>query len=314
MEDEITALQQRLRAGETIERYETVQVRADGQQVHVEITLFPIRDAGGQIVDLAAIARDVTVRVHNIQEIAQLNTSLTRRAAELALLNEELNAFNYSISHDLRVPLRAINGFSQLLLKQVDQEPSAKARDYAQRVVTAGQRMSALVDGLLAFAQMNREPLHKCEVFLTDMAQAILAEVANEMEGRKVEVTVEDLPPCKGDPVLLKQVLSNLITNALKFTRTREVARIEIGCYQDSRDTVYFVRDNGVGFDMRYADRLFGVFQRLHHADEFSGTGVGLAIVQRIIHRHGGHTWAEAEIDTGATFFFIVDDGPEPLS
>jgi light-regulated signal transduction histidine kinase (bacteriophytochrome) len=174
-----------------------------------------------------------------------------------------------------------------------------------------GGRMGQLVDDLLAFSRLGRQPLKTQPVSVGNLVRETLAELCREQEGRQIDMRIGELPPCQADPVLLKQLFANLLSNALKFTRLRAVAVIEIGCLGSGNPTerVYFIKDNGAGFDMRYADKLFGVFQRLHGADEYEGTGVGLAIVQRIVHRHGGRVWAEAEVDKGAAFYFTLEGG-----
>lgn len=242
------------------------------------------------------------------------NRDLEETARKLQDANKELEAFAYTVSHDLRAPLRAIDGFSSILLEEYAPDLSAEAAHYLQRVVDNTQQMAQLIDDLLTFSRLGRHPLQKKLIAPADIVHQVLQGLRHEQEGRQVDISVGDLPPCQVDPTLFKQVFVNLLSNALKFTRGRKVARIEVGCISPSHPSqaekkedggcTYFVKDNGVGFDMRYSDKLFGVFQRLHHTDEYEGTGVGLAIAQRIIHRHGGRVWAEAEEDKGATFYF----------
>ncbi len=225
---------------------------------------------------------------------------------QLEAANKELEAFSYSVSHDLRAPLRAIDGFSRILLEDFAAQLPAESRRYLDLVRANTQQMGHLVDDLLAFSRLSRQPLNKQRVAPADLVRQALADLRAEQEGRRVEIVVGDLPDCEGDPALLKQVFVNLLANALKYTRKREVARIEVGCENREGERVCFVRDNGVGFDMQYVGKLFRVFQRLHRAEEYEGTGVGLAIVQRIIQRHGGRAWAEAEVNQGATFYFTI--------
>ena len=220
--------------------------------------------------------------------------------------NKELEAFSYSVSHDLRAPLRAINGFSRILLEEHAPALPPEVQRYLRLVCDNAQRMGALVDDLLALSRLGRQPLAKRQVALGPLVNQCLEELTAGQTGRKIEIALGDLPPCQADPSLLKQVLLNLLGNALKYTRTREVARIEIRAELHDGEYLGFVRDNGVGFDRRYAPKLFGVFQRLHRAEEYEGTGVGLAIVQRIIRRHGGRVWAEGELEKGATFYFTL--------
>ena len=230
-------------------------------------------------------------------------------AARLAESNRELEAFSYSVSHDLRAPLRALDGFSRILLERHAAGMPQEAQRYLHMVRDNAVQMGRLVDDLLRFSRLGRQPLETRIVATADMVRQVLDHLAGERKDRQVKVSVGDLPPCQADPALLRQVFTNLIENAFKFTRRREVAEVEVGSREVCGERAYFVRDNGAGFDMRYAHKLFGVFQRLHRADEFEGTGVGLAIVQRIVHRHGGRVWAEAEVDRGATFHFTLERG-----
>jgi light-regulated signal transduction histidine kinase (bacteriophytochrome) len=237
----------------------------------------------------------------------ELEQRVIERTGQLEAANQELEAFSYSISHDLRAPLRAINGFARILLEEHAPHMTDAAQEYLSLVRDNAQQMGQLIDDLLAFARLSRQPLSKQPVAPADLVQQALNELRPLQEGRRINFTIGDLPLCQADPALLKQVLVNLLANALKFTGRREVAVIEVGCREAPGAHVYFVKDNGVGFNMAYANKLFGVFQRLHPAEEYEGTGVGLAIVQRIIHRHGGRIWAEAAVDQGATFSFTLE-------
>jgi len=221
--------------------------------------------------------------------------------------NQELEAFSYSVSHDLRAPLRAIDGFSRILLEDYASRCDAEVQRYLSLLCEGTQRMGQLIDDLLTFSRVSRRPLTKCLVALDGLARQALEELHHVYAGRQVNVVIGRLPACQADPVLLKHVLINLLANALKFTRHRQASRIEVDWCE--RHGAYYVCDNGVGFDMRYADKLFVAFQRLHRIEDYEGTGVGLALVQRIISRHGGRIWAEAAVDQGATFYFTLGGG-----
>jgi light-regulated signal transduction histidine kinase (bacteriophytochrome) len=239
---------------------------------------------------------------------------LVGRTAELEASNRELEAFGYSVSHDLRSPLRSIDGFSRLVLEENKGELSAEGVRRLGLIRAGAQQMGVLIDDLLGFSRLGRVELKKRRVFTVDVVNEVIAELKQENPDRQIEFVVQALPACLADPVLLKQVFRNLLGNAVKFSRTRSDARIEVGSDAD-RDTakpgmvMYFIKDNGVGFDMQYIDKLFGVFQRLHRMEDFPGTGVGLALIRRIVERHGGTVWAEGVVDSGATFYLTLEDG-----
>lgn len=242
----------------------------------------------------------------DITERKRAEAALEDRTAQLEAVNKELEAFTYSASHDLRAPLRALDGFSRILLEDYGPQLPPAGRQYLELVRGNAQQMGRLVDDLLTFSRLGRQPVNKQRVDPAALVQQALEDLASAQEGRQVDVRVEALPACEADPGLLKQVWLNLLDNALKYTRTRDPARIAVGAIQGEGMPAYYVKDNGVGFDMQYADRLFAVFQRLHGQEEFEGTGVGLAIVERIVHRHGGRVWAEAAVDQGATLYFTL--------
>lgn len=242
-----------------------------------------------------------------LEQIQSQDAELRSRAQELERANKELEAFTYTVSHDLRAPLRAIAGFSRILARDFAHQLPEEARDYLIRVKKGAHKMGELIDDLLAFSRIDAEPLKLAEVDPAALVREVFAELTVGEPARPAKLVVEPLPKPIADPVLLRQVYTNLISNALKYSRTRDQALVTAGTNNQDGQTVYFVRDNGVGFDMRYANKLFRIFQRLHRAEDFEGTGVGLAIVQRIIHRHGGKIWAEAEPEKGATFYFTLN-------
>jgi PAS domain S-box-containing protein len=243
------------------------------------------------------------------REITDLNSTLVARARDLDAANaanKELESFAYSVSHDLRAPLRAIDGFSRILVNEYASNLPSDVRRYVGLMRNNAEQMGQLIDDILSFSRLSRQSLNSQQLSPKELVRQVLADLEVELQGRQVDVTVGDLDLCQGDPSLLRHVYVNLLSNALKYTRRKEPAVIEVGCHREGEETVYFVRDNGVGFDMRYAGKLFGVFQRLHRAEDYEGTGVGLAIVQRIVHRHGGRVWAEGAVGKGATFYFTL--------
>lgn len=250
----------------------------------------------------------VNARLYRALETSKedLERRVADRTSELESANKELEAFSYSVAHDLRAPLRAMDGFSRLVVEDYASHLPEEAQRHLRIVRENAQQMGRLIDDLLTFSRLGRQPLKKQRVDVASLVRQTVEDLQHAQEGREVKILIGELPGCEADPSLLKQVFSNLLSNALKFTSARETPRIEVHSRVDGHEPVYVVKDNGVGFDMQYAGKLFGVFQRLHRAEDYEGTGVGLAIVQRIVLRHGGRVWAEAEPDKGATFYFTL--------
>ena len=279
--------------------------RWDGTEFPVEISLSPLQTEDGTLV--TASIRDISERKRAEEQIRKLNDDLNQRASQLEATNKELEAFSYSVSHDLRAPLRTIDGFSQAVLEDYGDQLSDEGRNYLMRIRTAAQRMAQLIDDLLNLSRLTRAPLNPEPTNLSKIAQHILQELQRTEPNRIVDCSVTPNITADCDPRLMKVVLENLLNNAWKFTSKQELANIEFGITEDpEQGKVYYVRDNGAGFDMAYVNKLFGAFQRLHTSTEFSGIGIGLAIVQRIISRHGGRVWAEGSVDKGAAFYFTL--------
>jgi len=309
----------------------------DGSTTPVLYNASVFRDQRGEVAGVFAAARDITTRKRAEEEVRRLNEELEQRVqlrtAQLEASNKELEAFTYSVSHDLRAPLRAMDGFSRILLEEYRPHLPAEAQKYLDFVRSSAGHMGKLIDGLLALSRLGRQELNKKPVEVSEIVRLSMHDLRADWEGKPVEFLVGALPACEADPLLLRQVFVNLLSNALKFSRKQEKVRIEVGALKaselaqplmagepqarvpalpalpptlDPDSWVYYVRDNGIGFDMRHADKLFGVFQRLHREVDFEGTGLGLATVRQIIHKHGGETWAEGEVDKGATFYFTI--------
>ncbi len=240
------------------------------------------------------------------RELERANHELGVANADLALANQDLESFSFSVSHDLRAPLRTMRGFCDIYLGDFGHTVPPEGRPLLDRICEGGERMSQLIEDLLRFARFSRQPLSQQPVSLGNIVSRVVEDLRAKEPGRSVDIRIGELPECYGDAALLEQVMVNLLANAFKFTRGREPAIIEVGSQKPDTGIVYFVRDNGAGFDMKYADKLFGVFQRLHTAAQFEGTGVGLSIVQRIIQRHGGRIWAEGVPGQGAAFYFTL--------
>ena len=283
---------------------------ADGRFRTFLTRVEPLKDSEGRVVTWFGTNTDVEALKEAEEKVQRLNADLEQRVAErteqLETANRELEAFSYSVSHDLRAPLRAVNGFAGIVIEDFGPQLPAEAQRCLGLVRDGALRMGLLIDDLLNLSRLNRQPLNKQTMDTAELVRATLAELQPEQGPHPATVIVGQLPPCEGDQPLLKQVWANLLSNAFKYSRNREQPVVEVGCNEQDGEAVYFVRDNGSGFDKRYAHKLFGVFQRLHRAEDYEGTGVGLAIVHRILQRHGGRVWADGAIDQGATFYFTL--------
>lgn len=316
------------------------RVRKDGSQFWANVVITALRDETGRLRGFCKVTRDITEQKKAKEEILQLNAELEQRVrdrtaqiiaerkhaeeeilkvnaqlelrvrartAELEAANKELEAFSYSVSHDLRAPLRHVQGYAEMLATAAAGRLSDKAQRYLQTISDASAEMGQLIDDLLAFSRMGRVEMSNGSVSLDQVVRETIRDLEMSTKGRNIAWDVAPLPQVMGDPSMLKQVFVNLIGNAVKYTRKRDAAEIQIGYAGDEEgQAVFFVRDNGAGFDMKYVHKLFGVFQRLHRADEFEGTGIGLAIVRRTVARHGGRTWAEGKVGDGATFYLTL--------
>ena len=286
---------------------EAARFQNHAEQLHRWFDVYAFRFGEPKNWQVAILFNDITGRKQMEKGIAQLNTELHERAAQLKAANKELEAFSYTVSHDLRAPLRHIQGYIQMLTTLIEGQLTDKARHYLKTITDASTEMGQLIDDLLAFSRMGRVEMIQESVAPDSLLHEILRGLEMAVQGRNIEWQIAPLPQVVGDSSMLRQVLANLVGNAVKYTRPRNPARIEIGCAGEEDGRIFFfVRDNGAGFDMQYAHKLFGVFQRLHRAEDFEGTGIGLATVRRIIARHGGRTWAEGALDQGATFYFTL--------
>lgn len=286
--------------------FDTCMKRLDETEFYASISSVERPGLAGERI-FEGVIKDVTASRENEQEIRRLNDNLRTRSDELEVINQELEAFSYSVSHDLRAPLRALDGFSKTLVRDYQAVLDERGCDRLDRIRAAAQRMSRLIDDLLNLSRVSRSVMQARWVDLSQMAHDVVQDITSLDPDRTVDVTIHPDLRVYADPQLMQIVLNNLVGNAWKFTGQRPVADIEIGSLQQDQATVFFVRDNGAGFDMQYADKLFGAFQRLHSDTEFSGTGIGLATVQRVIHKHGGRIWADSQPGTGATFFFHIE-------
>jgi PAS domain S-box-containing protein len=284
-------------AGGQVERFDAVRLHKDGHELHVSVTTSPVRDSAGKLIGASKVVRDITERRR-----AEVALAHARDRAEAA--NRELEAFSYSVAHDLRAPLRGMSGFAQVLIDTYQDKLDADGKDWLEEIILNARKMGALIDGLLALARLTRSELRREPVDLSSVARAAVRQLSTAEPDRAVEMVIQQGLDAEVDPPLVQAVLENLLGNAWKFTEKVSAARVEFGSTERDGVRTFFVRDNGAGFDMAFAGKLFAPFQRLHTVDEFPGTGIGLATVQRIVHRHGGRIWAEGAVDGGATFYF----------
>ncbi len=300
-------------------RGEFINRKKNGELYHEASSISPVRDAGGAITNYVAVKEDITARKRAEEEIEILNTNLASRAAELEVANRELESFSYMVSHDLRRPLTNINGFCQVILQLCTDRLDEQCLGFIQEIYDGTLRMNELIDTLLNFALSTRSDMQCGTVDLSSMVRGIAVDFGSAEPQRQVTFRIKDGVEAYGDAALIRVILENLLGNAWKYTGTRDAAVIEFGVTEQEGEPVYFVRDNGVGFDMKDAAKLFETFQRLHHLEKFKGNGIGLATVRRIINRHGGQVWGEGEPGKGATLFFTLGgernkEGPTPPS
>ncbi|MEW6467553.1 MAG: MASE1 domain-containing protein [Bacteroidota bacterium] len=288
---------------------ESLRVKKDGSLFFADIVYTPLYDSAGNLEGFTKITRDITEKKRAEEKIIRLNVELEQNIAQLEMANKELESFSYSVSHDLRAPLRAIHGYTKILSEEHKASLNEDARRMMDSVMANAVRMGKLIDELLAFSRLGRKELVKERIDMEALAKEALREVKEARPEHKADIRIGKLAPAHADPALVRQVLINLLSNAVKFSHAVSSPAVEIGSYTEKGEIVYFVRDNGVGFDMKYYNKLFGVFQRLHAREEFEGTGVGLAIVKRIITRHGGRIWAESKPGEGAVFYFTLPNG-----
>jgi light-regulated signal transduction histidine kinase (bacteriophytochrome) len=281
--------------------------RKDASEFPADIMLSRIETKRGNLTKI--VIRNGTAHMEMAERIQQLNRSLEKHVGELQTANQELETFSYSVSHDLRAPLRQIDGFARILGERMGPQSDSDSSHYLKRIQAAATHMGHLLEGLLDLGRLGRQGLRVQPTDFNSLVSEVIEELKLEMPNRQIEWILDPLPMINCDRILVKAVFCNLLSNAVKFTRLRECAIIRVGQRLENGETVIFVGDNGVGFNMKYADKLFGVFQRLHRYEDFPGTGIGLATVQRIIKKHGGRIWAEAELNSYATFHFTLLPG-----
>jgi PAS domain S-box-containing protein len=300
---------EQIRAGQSVQHYETRRIRKDGELIYVSLTISPIKDFTGKIVGASKIIRDVTERVKAREEIERLNANLEQkvmeRTAQLEVANKELESFSYSVSHDLRAPLRAIDGYARIIEEDYFKLFDEEGKRLFSVIQYNARKMGTLIDDLLAFSRLGRKELNKMKVDMKELVNGAILELEKSVK-HKASISVGELGTAEIDYGLISQVMFNLISNAVKYSSKNPAPRIEINAKRNDEEIIFSVKDNGVGFDMQYASKLFGVFQRLHSEADFEGTGVGLAIVKRIINKHGGRVWAEGKPGEGATFYFSL--------
>ena len=298
-----------LKTGE-IQDAELQLMRKNGTKLDVSLNVSAVRDDNGNILYSRSTWRDITKRVQAEKELRRhrdhLEELVAERTVELEAHNQELEAFSYSVSHDLRAPLRIINGFSKIILDDYADKLDAEGRHFLNSICANTEKMSQLIDDLLTFSRLSRQEMSLSDIKMETLVQSVWDELKSINPGREIKFSVNELPPTKGDGPMIRQVWVNLLSNAIKFTIPRKIALIEIGSNFTESDIIYYIKDNGVGFDVKYTNKLFGVFQRLHRDNEFEGLGIGLALVQRIVLRHRGRVWAEGKVDEGATFYFSI--------
>lgn len=301
--------EQNLKKAKEKGRYENeaLRVRKDGSQFFADVIYTSLYDDKNNFRGFLKVTRDITQRKKNEEEINLLNIELTAKVNELEISNKEMESFSYSVSHDLRAPIRSINGFSKIIEKNYASLFDKDGKEYLNIIIKESVRLAHLIDDLLSFSRLGKKELQKTMVDMEALAKEVADELFKSEENQlKVKINIKPLPACYCDDTLIRQVFVNLISNAIKFSSTQPEPSIEIGYTAEKDSTTYYVKDNGVGFDMKFYDKLFGVFERLHNPDEFPGTGIGLSIVKRIIVRHGGKVWAEGKVNGGATFYFSL--------
>jgi len=297
--DEIPEILERISKGQRVKHFETIRIRKDGSPINVSLSVSPIINSKGKTIGAAAIARDISDR-KNLEDIQ------IKLVTALESANKELEAFSYSVSHDLRAPLRAIDGFSQTLKEDYGKNLGEAGKDIINTIRKSTRQMTGLIEDLLTLSHLGHQDINAVDTHMTALAKEIFEILKRSNPKRSIKFTCDILPISHADPILMRQVWMNLLSNALKFTKKKKNATITVGSKTEGDTITYHVKDNGAGFDMKYKDKLFGVFQRLHSTEEFEGTGIGLSLVKRIIERHGGTVSAKGAVGEGATFSFTL--------